>query len=495
MSEQHLTTTKFSSFDLPPEVLQGVEESGFSYCTPIQAASLPFALQGKDIAGQAQTGTGKTAAFLLAAYVHLIKNPAAEARQKNQPRCIILAPTRELAVQIHKDAEMLGKYTGLKHVAVYGGTGYDTQKQALVDGVDLLIGTPGRVIDYFKQGVFDLKQLQVLILDEADRMFDLGFVDDIRYLIRRMPAPDKRLSMLFSATLSHRVNELAYEHMNDPEEVIIKSENVTADRVRQEVYYPAMDEKIPLLLGLLSNRDDSKIVVFINTKRVAEKINAYFQTNNINGAMLSGDVPQNKRLRIMEDFTAGKTRVLVATDVAARGLHVDDVSLVINFDLPNDAEDYVHRIGRTGRAGASGVAINFACEDYAMSLPDIEQYIGHKISVSKITNELLVTPKAPARIERKKKLHDRKSAQKANPQHKTGTPHHHKKKKATKQNGKKQHENKQHAKPHSHRNQDIKAKPTSDNGMTKKSAGLSKQIQPVKPGLIKTFLNKLISGF
>ena len=430
MSEQHLTTTKFSSFDLPAEVLQGVEEAGFSYCTPIQAESLPVALLGKDIAGQAQTGTGKTAAFLLAAYAHLFKNPAPDTRKKNQPRCIILAPTRELAVQIHKDAEMLGKYTGLKHVAVFGGTGYDTQKQAIIDGVDLLIGTPGRIIDYFKQGVYDLKQIQVLILDEADRMFDLGFIDDIRYLIRRMPDAKKRLSMLFSATLSHRVSELAYDHMNDPKEVIIKSENVTADRVSQTVYYPAMDEKIPLLLGLLKSRDDARIVIFINTKRVAERIDAFFKTNDIDGQMLSGDVPQNKRLRIMDDFKAGKIRVLVATDVAARGLHVEDVSLVINFDLPNDAEDYVHRIGRTGRAGASGVAISFACEDYAMSLPEIEKYIGHKIEVSKITNEMLVKPNAPARIERKHKPHHHKGGQGKRPHHKGGRPHHHKHKTA-----------------------------------------------------------------
>ena len=430
MSEQHLTSTKFSSFDLPAEVLQGVEESGFSYCTPIQAESLPVALLGKDIAGQAQTGTGKTAAFLLAAYAHLFKNPAPDTRKKNQPRCIILAPTRELAVQIHKDAEMLGKYTGLKHVAVFGGTGYDTQKQAIIDGVDLLIGTPGRIIDYFKQGVYDLKQIQVLILDEADRMFDLGFIDDIRYLIRRMPDAKKRLSMLFSATLSHRVSELAYDHMNDPKEVIIKSENVTADRVSQTVYYPAMDEKIPLLLGLLKSRDDARIVIFINTKRVAERIDAFFKTNDIDGQMLSGDVPQNKRLRIMDDFKAGKIRALVATDVAARGLHVEDVSLVINFDLPNDAEDYVHRIGRTGRAGASGVAISFACEDYAMSLPDIEKYIGHKIEVSKITNEMLVKPNAPARIERKHKPHHKKSGQGNRHHNKGGRPHHHKHKTA-----------------------------------------------------------------
>ena len=496
MSEQHLTTTKFSSFDLPAEVLQGVEESGFSYCTPIQAESLPVALQGKDIAGQAQTGTGKTAAFLLAAYAHLLKNPAPEARKKNQPRCIILAPTRELAVQIHKDAEMLGKYTGLRHVAVFGGTGYDTQKQAIIDGVDLLIGTPGRIIDYFKQGVYDLKQIQVLILDEADRMFDLGFIDDIRYLIRRMPDADKRLSMLYSATLSHRVSELAYDHMNDPQEVIIKSENVTADRVTQTVYYPAMDEKIPLLLGLLNSRDDQKIIIFINTKRVAERIDAYFKTNDINGAMLSGDVPQNKRLRIVEDFTAGKIRALVATDVAARGLHVEDVSLVINFDLPNDAEDYVHRIGRTGRAGASGVAINFACEDYAMSLPDIEQYIGHKIDVSKITNEMLVKPNAPARIERrtKKKTHHKKTGQGNKPQHKGGKPHHHKSDKSKHNSSTSNSEQKHYSKKKTGRNKPNYSKAANDNA-AKQSNFKNKPLKNKEVGFVGGIIQKLTSVF
>ena len=495
MSEQHLTTTKFSSFDLPAEVLQGVEESGFSYCTPIQAESLPVALQGKDIAGQAQTGTGKTAAFLLAAYAHLLKHPAPDTRKKNQPRCIILAPTRELAVQIHKDAEMLGKHTGLKHVAVFGGTGYDTQKQAIIDGVDLLIGTPGRIIDYFKQGVYDLKQIQVLILDEADRMFDLGFIDVIRYLIRRMPDADKRLSMLFSATLSHRVSELAYDHMNDPQEVVIQSENVTADRVSQTVYYPAMDEKIPLLLGLLSSREDSKIVIFINTKRVAEKIDAYFKTNNIDGMMLSGDVPQNKRLRIMQDFTAGKIRALVATDVAARGLHVDDVSLVINYDLPNDAEDYVHRIGRTGRAGASGAAINFACEDYAMSLPDIEKYIGNKIEVARITNEMLVKPNAPARIERrsKKKTHHKKTAEGNKPHHNKGKPHHHKSDKAKQKNSGQKSGQTHHSKKKTSRNKpnnrNDKFKAANENAVNQKTSTnkspTNKKVGFVS-GLIKT---------
>ena len=428
MSEQHLTTTKFSSFDLPADVLQGIEETGFSYCTPIQAKSLPLALTGQDIAGQAQTGTGKTAAFLLAMYAHLARVPASPERKKTQPRCLILAPTRELAVQIYNDAEKLGKYTGLKHVAVYGGTGYDSQKQALENGVDVLIGTPGRLIDYFKQGVFNLKQIQVLILDEADRMFDLGFIADIRYLFRRMSKPADRLNMLFSATLSHRVNELAYEHMNNPEQVIIESEQITADRIKESLYYPAMDEKMALLFGLLESRQEERVVIFINTKRVAEKIDAYFRGNGINGAVLSGDVPQNKRLRLLDEFTKGSLRALVATDVAARGLHIPEVGLVINYDLPQDAEDYVHRIGRTGRAGASGEAISFACEEYVFSLPEIEEYIGHKIPVEQITAELLVTPKPPAKIERHVKPHHHKSNQRNKNSHRSGKPHHHKQK-------------------------------------------------------------------
>ena len=496
MSEQHLTKTTFSSFDLPAEVLQGIEESGFLYCTPIQAASLPLALQGKDIAGQAQTGTGKTAAFLLATYGHLLKNPAPAHREKTQPRCIVLAPTRELAVQIHKDAEKLGKYTGLKHVAVFGGTGYETQKQALTDGVDILIGTPGRIIDYFKQGVFDLKQIQVLILDEADRMFDLGFVSDIRYLLRRMTKPEERLNLLFSATLSHRVNELAYEHMNEPQEVIIQSEKVTADRITEFLYYPAMEEKIPLLLGLLKSRDDSRIVVFINTKRVAEKIDAFFKTNDINGAVLSGDVPQTKRMRLLDDFTKGKLRVLVATDVAARGLHIEEVSLVINFDLPQDAEDYVHRIGRTGRAGASGIAISFACEEFVLSLPDIEEYIGHKIPVESITNELLVTPNPPAKRERKPRPHHHKSEHKKKTQHKGGCPHHHKNKPENKSgntsgsnSGKKQHGKSQQKRQDEQRNR--KSVPTVENKAQVKTDNPSK---PVKQGFIRSLINKFFPG-
>lgn len=399
MTTEHLTGTLFSSFVLPKPLLQGIEETGFSYCTPIQAATLPLALAGKDVAGQAQTGTGKTAAFLIALYNCLLTEPPAENRRINQPRALVLAPTRELAVQIHKDAEAIGRHTGLTLGLAYGGTGYESQRKTLEAGVDILIGTPGRIIDYFKQHVFDLRAIQVMVLDEADRMFDLGFIKDVRYLLRHMPHPEKRLGLLFSATLSYRVTELAYEHMNRPELVEVVSEQVTADRVVQSVYYPGSDEKIPLLLGLMKKFQPTRSIVFVNTKRAADRVWGYLEGNGYRTAILSGDVPQNKRQQLLAHFESGEYPVLVATDVAARGLHIPEVSHVFNYDLPQEAEDYVHRIGRTARAGATGTAISFACEEYAFSLGDIEAYIGHKIPLEPITSELLVEPLPAIRSE------------------------------------------------------------------------------------------------
>ena len=397
MSEQHLTDRCFSDFNLPAPLLQGIEAAGFSKCTPIQSETLPLALAGKDVAGQAQTGTGKTAAFLIALFNHLLTHPASPKRRPDQVRALVLAPTRELAIQIHKDAEVLGRFTGLSLGLAYGGTDYEKQRKVIEAGVDVLIGTPGRVIDFFKQRVFDLRAAQVMVLDEADRMFDLGFIADVRYLLRKMPRPEERLGLLFSATLSHRVTELAYEHMNNPQAVAVQAEQVTADRVQQFIYYPASDEKIPLLLGLLKKLEPRRSMVFVNTKRAAEEVWSYLQGNGYSAAILSGDVPQNKRQKLLAQFTAGELPVLVATDVAARGLHVPGVTHVFNFDLPQDAEDYVHRIGRTARAGESGVAVSFACEDYAFSLMDIEQYIGAKIPVNPIAEELLVKPQPPSR--------------------------------------------------------------------------------------------------
>ena len=394
MSDCHLTDTPFASLPLSPSVLAGVAQAGFTRCTPIQAATLPIALAGRDVAGQAQTGTGKTAAFLLPVMERLLATPV----PGPGPRALILAPTRELAIQIHKDAELLAAPTGLRLALVYGGTGYDTQRKLLEAGTDILIGTPGRLLDYLRQHVFDLKHIQATVLDEADRMFDLGFIKDIRFLLRRMPPPSERLSLLFSATLSYRVIELAYEHMNNPELVRIETEQVAADRVRQLVYYTANDEKLPLLVGLFRELAPPRALVFVNTKGCAERIEAWLTANGIHLAVLSGDVPQPKRQRLLAEFQEGVFPVLVATDVAARGLHIPAVSHVFNFDLPQEAEDYVHRIGRTARAGATGDAISFACEEYAFSLEEIERYVGQKIPVGRISAESLPELIRPARL-------------------------------------------------------------------------------------------------
>ena len=398
--DHHLTEVPFTSLPVPEKLQAGIDDAGFRRCTPIQEQTLPLALAGRDVAGQAQTGTGKTAAYLVALYSQLHdRKPIAP--QHHGPRALILAPTRELAVQIHADAEMLGKHLPFRLGLAFGGTDYEKQRRRLAEGVDILVGTPGRIIDYFKQRVFSLRRVQVMVLDEADRMFDLGFIKDIRYVLRRLPAREKRLNMLFSATLSHRVLELAYEHMNDPQSIRIEPEKVTVDSVRQCIYFPANDEKVPLLLTLLKQMDARRTMVFVNTRREADRLGRYLAHNGVNARAISGDVPQKKRLSMFRDFLSGKLAVLIGTDVASRGLHVPDVSHVFNFDLPQDPEDYVHRIGRTARAGASGDAISFGCESYAASLPDIESLIGQKIPVERIDAEALVTVSKPPRRPRR----------------------------------------------------------------------------------------------
>lgn len=402
MSKHLLTTITFASLDMAPELLQGTRDAGFEFCTPIQAAALPHALNGHDVEGQAQTGTGKSAAFLLATMNHLLKNPPRKDHKAGDPRALIFAPTRELAVQIHKDALVLGKHTDLRIGVVFGGTGYEQQREMLHAGLDILIGTPGRAIDYLKQRIYSLNGIQVVVMDEADRMFDLGFIKDIRFVLRRMPPPPERLNMLFSATLSHRVSELAYEHMNSPTVINANPEQVTVSNVSQVLYHVSNDEKIPLLIGILERIEPTRTMVFVNTKRAAEKVEAYLEGNGVHAGLLTGDVPQRKRLALLEKFTSGKLPVLVATDVASRGLHIPDVSHIVNFDLPQDAEDYVHRVGRTARAGASGDAVSFACESYVYSLMDIEAFIGAKIPTAPITEGLLAKPKPPARRERRR---------------------------------------------------------------------------------------------
>jgi ATP-dependent RNA helicase RhlB len=397
MSQHPITDITFESFDLHPTLLSGLHAAGYTRCTPIQALTLPIALTGKDVAGQAQTGTGKTGAFLVAVLNRLLTKPAALDRKLTDPRAIIIAPTRELAIQIDKDFRNIGRDTGLTSALIYGGIDYDKQRDMLKAGCDLIIATPGRLIDYLKQHVFTFNSIEAVVLDEADRMFDLGFIKDIRFLFRRMPPREQRQGMLFSATLSHRVLELAYDHMNSPEKLEVETDNITADRVRQLVYFPAKEEKQPLLINLLSGIDAHRSIVFVNTKIAVEKVTRTLERQGFTVAALSGDVPQAKRERLLAKFQKGEIEILVATDVAARGLHIPAVSHVFNYDLPQDAEDYVHRVGRTARLGAEGDAISFACDLYAMTLPEIESYIEQKIPTAPITQDLLVIPPPRAR--------------------------------------------------------------------------------------------------
>ena len=400
MSDTTLTDIRFDNFGLHETLQRGLDDAGFTLCTPIQAMTLPITLAGRDVAGQAQTGTGKTAAFLVALYNRLLTRDSLPERRVEDPRAVILAPTRELAIQIEKDAAQIGKHIPLRRALIYGGVDYDKQRQQLEAGVDIIIATPGRLIDFVKQRTVSFRGVEMMIMDEADRMFDLGFIADIRFLLRRMPEAGERQNLLFSATLSHRVLELAYEHMNDPEKLVVEAETVTAARVRQQVYFPATEEKLPLLLGILKQHESNRGMVFVNTKYACERVAITLERAGYKVGVLSGDVPQKKRETLLGRFTRGELSLLVATDVAARGLHIPDVTHVFNFDLPYDAEDYVHRIGRTARLGAEGDAISFACDEYAMHLPDIEAYIEQKIPVAKIDPGMLQPiPRAPRRVE------------------------------------------------------------------------------------------------
>jgi ATP-dependent RNA helicase RhlB len=368
---------KFTEFDLPAEVLQGIAGVGFTDLTPVQEETIPLALAGKDVAGQAQTGTGKTAAFLITLFTRLLRNPKPAGKN---PRALILAPTRELVVQIRDDAHGLGAFCPFRVEAIFGGVDYDKQRKALQEGVDIIVATPGRLIDYAKQRVFSFHAIESLVIDEADRMFDMGFIKDLRYILRKLPPFEERQTMLFSATLSHRVMELAYEFMNLAEKVRIAPDQVTAERVEQILYHAGRREKFPLLLGLLKKEPQpQRVLLFVNTKREAEHLAERLKANDFKAAVISGDIPQLKRLRILTDFREGRLTFLVATDVASRGIHIDGVTHVVNYDLPQDADDYVHRIGRTARAGAGGKAISFADEDLVFHLPDIEEFIGGKI--------------------------------------------------------------------------------------------------------------------
>ncbi len=388
----------FLALDLPASVMQGIQAAGFTTCTPIQEEVLPITLRGRDVAGQAQTGTGKTAAFLVSIFTRLLREPDRRPSGIAAPRALVIAPTRELAVQIHGDAQLLGQFTGFEMQVVFGGVDYLKQRQTLRAGVDLLIGTPGRLIDYLKQGVYTLQAIEIFIIDEADRMFDMGFIKDVRYLVRRMPAPERRQSCLFSATLSHQVLELAYESMNQPAMVAVAPEQVTAEGVEEVLYHVARDEKFSLLLGVLRQEMGKRILMFTNMKYQAERLERNLVRHGYHARAITGDVDQRKRLKIMQDFKEGGLHILVATDVASRGLHIEGVTHVINYDLPQDPGDYVHRVGRTARAGASGKAVSFADEEFVLSLEGIEALIGHKIPVAWAEEELFLDPTPPRHL-------------------------------------------------------------------------------------------------
>ncbi|SUO97328.1 DEAD/DEAH box helicase [Suttonella ornithocola] len=385
---QSENVSSFSNLALHPALQEALVDIGFTQPTPIQQQTLPLTIKGYDVMGIAQTGTGKTATFLLSLMQYLMVNPVHP--KAKGPYAIVLAPTRELAIQIKKDCDQLGQYTGLTSLAIYGGTSIEHQKTLFnAANIDIIIGTPGRIIDLYKQKVFRLKNIEICVLDEADRMFDLGFIDDVRYLLRQMPPADERLNLLFSATTTQKVQELAYEHFNAPKTVSIESTQPTADKIEQTLYHTARHEKTPLLLGLFEREQPQRSMIFLNTKKDLERLSLVLTANGYKNAALSGDITQKKREKIIKDFQNGNINILVATDIAARGIHVQDVTHVFNYDLPQVAEDYVHRIGRTARAGASGKAISFACEEYVYSLPEIEHYIGGKIQVIPLEDDLL----------------------------------------------------------------------------------------------------------
>ncbi len=382
---------RFTDLALHQDVLFGVQAAGFEYCTPIQSLALPELLKKRDLAARAQTGTGKTAAFLLASFTELLNHPLTE-RKKNTPRILVLAPTRELAAQIHKDAVQLGVFTGLAKEVVFGGMDHEKQRRALNKELDLLVGTPGRVIDYSQSGDLDLSKVEILVIDEADRMLDMGFIPDVKRIVSRLPKKGERQTLLFSATLDESILRLASGWLADPAVVESEPEKLVSENIRQEFYSVLRDEKLALLLYLLQHEKYDRVMIFGNRKDVNLRLQYDLARYGFDVPVLSGDIAQEKRIKILEKFRSGAEKIVIATDVAARGIHVDDVSMVINYDLPERAEDYVHRIGRTGRAGHTGIAISFLCEYGAYYLPAIEEMLKTQFSSTLPTEEMLQLP-------------------------------------------------------------------------------------------------------
>ncbi|MCE9615323.1 MAG: DEAD/DEAH box helicase [Lentisphaerae bacterium] len=389
--------TRFHDLELPIELMHAVADLEFKYCTPIQAQVLGPSIHGRHVMGRAQTGTGKTAAFLIAIFTRFLRHPGAASRPPGTPRALVIAPTRELVIQIAQDAKDLSKHTNLKCVAVYGGMDFDKQARALQSGpIDLIAATPGRLLDFARRGTLDLQHVEALVIDEADRMLDMGFIPDVKTIVRRLPPKHQRQTLFFTATLTDDVRRLAAQWTDDPVVAEVEPEQVAVKTVKQLVYAVASHDKFTLLYNLLQQPELKRVLIFGNRRDSTMDLADYLQRYGIPCGLLSGAIDQKKRLRILDEFKGGTMRVLVATDVAGRGLHIDEISHVINYDFPYEAEDYVHRIGRTGRAGAAGTAISFACEDESFIIPDIEKYIGETLPCRQPEEHLLVKlPPAP----------------------------------------------------------------------------------------------------
>ena len=389
---------RFHDFDLPSEVMHGIAELGFKYCTEIQALSLEQALAGKNIAGKAQTGSGKTAAFLVAILTRYLRTPENRAKEGGNPRALVIAPTRELVIQICKDADGIGKYCGLKSLAIYGGMDYDRQKKEVLSSpVDLLVATPGRLLDFVKSRVINLSNVDTLVIDEADRMLDMGFIPDVRRIMSYLPPKNKRTTMLYSATLDDTVMRLAMNWMEEPFKAEVESETNATDTVKQVVYVIQAKDKFKVLFNHIALHPNARTIVFCNRKSTTEDVYESLKIRGVSVEMLSGDVNQNKRLKVLDAFRDNEIKVVVATDVAGRGIDVKGLEYVINFDFPYEAEDYVHRIGRTGRAGSTGVAISFADEFESCQIPDIEKYINETLKCTVIGPDDPLMKALPAR--------------------------------------------------------------------------------------------------
>lgn len=370
---------RFHDFDLPLPLMRAIHALGFEYCTPIQAEALAHTLLGGDVVGKAQTGTGKTAAFLISMLAYFLEEETPDGQMPGAPRALIVAPTRELALQIEKDAKALARFTSLNVASVVGGMDYQKQRDNLGKQIDVLVATPGRLLDFHQKRDIDLSQVEVLVLDEADRMLSMGFIPDVKRIIRYTPKKEERQTFLFSATFTQDILNLASQWTHQPAHVEIEVTVDNAAHIDQRVYLVGDEDKQRLLVNLLKQEDFERVMVFGNRRDLVRKLDDLLRKADVNVAMLSGDVPQNQRIKTLERFREGEVTVLVATDVAGRGIHIDDVSHVINYTLPEDPEDYVHRIGRTGRAGAKGVSISFVGEEDAFSLPEIESFINDKL--------------------------------------------------------------------------------------------------------------------